>query len=158
MDHDGPMMDEAPRALIFDPGEGHRLEARGSEMFFKAVAATTRGRFSLMERSLPPGGRMPPPHVHVDTEEAFFVLDGSVTFRLGSGDMQRGPGACVLVPGGVGHTFGNTSETRARCLVLHVPAMDGYFEELAALWSAPEAPSRDEERDLMRRHGMEPAG
>jgi hypothetical protein len=65
---------------IVAPGEGHRLEARGSEMFFKAVARNTRGRFSLMERTLPAGGRMPPPHVHVDMEEAYFVLDGEVTF------------------------------------------------------------------------------
>ena len=151
-------MDEEPKPQIFGPGEGHRLEARGSEMFFKAIAATTRGRFSLMERSLPPGGRMPPAHVHVDAEEAFFVLEGDVTFRLGSGEAQRGSGSCVLVPGGVAHTFGNTAERPARVLVLHSPAMDGYFEELAELWSLAEAPSRDQELELMQRHGMEPAG
>ena len=100
---------------------------------------------------------MPPPHGHVDTEETFFVLEGDVTFRLGSEDVQRGPGTCVLVPGGVAHTFGNTSDGLARVLVLHVPAMDGYFEELAELWSSAEAPSRDRELELMQRHGMKPA-
>ena len=41
-------------------------------------------------------------------------------------------------------------------LVLHAPALDGYFRELAGLWGAAEPPDRDVELDLMRRHGMEP--
>jgi quercetin dioxygenase-like cupin family protein len=148
------MMERNPEAAIFRPEEGHRLEARGSEMFFKAVAASTRGRFSLMERSLPAGGRQPPMHIHVDTEEAFYVLEGEVSFRLGPEQERGGPGTFVLVPGGVSHTFGNTAASPARLLVLHVPAMDGYFEELAELWSGPDAPSREQEVDVMRRHGM----
>jgi len=43
-------------------------------MFFKATAADTQGRLSLMERTLPPGGRMPPAPRHVGNDEAYFVL------------------------------------------------------------------------------------
>ena len=43
-------------------------------------------------------------------------------------------------------------------LVLHAPALDGYFQELAQLWSADKAPSREQELELMQRHGMKPAG
>jgi quercetin dioxygenase-like cupin family protein len=99
---------------------------------------------------------MPPPHVHVDMEEAYFVLDGEVTFILASEEFRRGPQTFVLVPGGVAHTFGNTSDSAARLLVLHVPALDAYFEDLSRLWSAAEAPTREQEIELMRRHGMEP--
>ena len=42
--------------LRWGNGEGQRRQARGSEMWFKATGASTEGRFSLMERSLPPGG------------------------------------------------------------------------------------------------------
>jgi hypothetical protein len=35
--------------------------------------------------------------------------------------------------------------------------MDAYFEELHQLWAAGEAPSREAERELMSRYGMEPA-
>jgi hypothetical protein len=41
-------------------------------------------------------------------------------------------------------------------LVLHAPALDGYFRELEQLWAGPEPPSRDQEQALMRRHGMRP--
>src|SRR6266496_500678 len=68
---------------IVPPGQGHLLTARGNVMAFKAVAEQTGGDFSLMERTVPPGARTPPPHRHVTCSEAFFVLAGTVTFRLG---------------------------------------------------------------------------
>ena len=141
---------------VFAPGEGSRYEARGSEMFFKAGAATTGGRFSLMERTLPPQGRMPPPHVHEGNDEAYFVLEGAVTFVLNGDYRVEGAGTFVLVPAGVPHTFGNSSAEQARLLVIHAPALDEYFAELERLWDAPDPPTADEERALMRRYGMTP--
>jgi hypothetical protein len=70
--------------IVLGPGQGDALQARGSLILFKAVAATTGGAFSLHERHLPPGGRKPPPHRHTDCQEAFFVLDGEVEFTLGA--------------------------------------------------------------------------
>jgi uncharacterized cupin superfamily protein len=104
-------------------------------MFFKALASNTSGRLSLMDRTLPPGGRMPPPHRHSGNEEAYFVL----------------------VPAGAAHTFGNTSDAPARLLVIHSPALDGYFADLEQLWAGNQAPTPEQERALMSRHGMEPA-
>jgi len=148
---------ELGRGVMYQPNEGERLEARGSVMFFKAVSASTHGRLSLMERSLPVGGRMPPPHAHTEMEEAYYVLDGEVTFFV-DGHQAKGERDCfVLVPGGVPHTFGNTSQREARLLVIHAPGLDSYFRELQSLWSSAEPPSREAEQELMRRHGMEPA-
>ena len=138
-------------------GEGLRREARGSLMWFKATASDTEGRFSLMERTLPPGGRMPPAHSHVGNDEAYFVLDGLVEFRVADEVFEGSPGMFVLVQAGETHTFGNTREDPARLLVLHAPALDRYFEDLEQLWASPEPPDRDAELALMRRHGMEPA-
>ena len=45
------------KAIVFEAGEGKVFSARGSMMFFKATHASTNGAFSLMERTLPPGGR-----------------------------------------------------------------------------------------------------
>ena len=134
---------------VVGPGQGHQLTARGSVMAFKAVAAQTGGDFSLMERTLPPGGRRPPAHRHVNCSEAFFVLDGQ--------DLTGGPGDFLLVPRGAAHTFGNASPEPARLLVLHAPAMDGYFEELHRLWASGQPPATEQERALMARFGMEPA-
>src|SRR3984957_14715670 len=114
-------------------------------MWFKATASDTQGRFSLMERTLPPGGRMPPAHAHVGNDEAYFVLDGTVEFHVAGEDFPGTSGTFVLVPAGEAHTFGNTSDSPARLLVLHAPALDGYFEDLERLWASPEKPDRDSE-------------
>jgi mannose-6-phosphate isomerase-like protein (cupin superfamily) len=139
-------------------GEGERLyTARGSAMMFKALAEQDGGDFSLMERTLPPGGRRPPPHRHTNCSEAYFVLDGLVGVTAGDEDLTLGPEGFVLVPRGTRHTFGNAGDREARLLVIHAPAMDAYFAGLHDLWNRDQAPSPDEERALMARFGMETA-
>ena len=144
------------KAIVFAAGEGKLLSARGSAMFFKATHASTNGAFSFMERTLPPGGRKPPPHIHTDCEEAFYVLAGEIEFFLGADTVIGRPGSFVHVPGGVSHTFGNAATAPSRLLIIHAPAMDSYFEELQELWSRQIPPSADDESALMKRHGMEP--
>jgi len=145
-----------PEPIVVPPGGGEELSARGSTLLFKAVAATTGGAFSLHERRIPAGGRRPPPHVHPDRAEAFWVLDGVAEFELDGVPTTGGAGTFVLVPGGVAHTFGAAATADAHVLVLHAPALDGYFRELEDLWSQDRPPSRDEELALMRRHGRRP--
>jgi quercetin dioxygenase-like cupin family protein len=145
------------KAMVFGPGEGRLLTARGSDMIFKATSASTNGGFSFMERELPPGGRRPPRHVHLEADEAFYVLAGQVTFWLDDETTVCGPRSFVLAPGGVMHSFGNESTETARVLIIHAPAMDAYFEDLQDLWADPDnPPDRAAELDLMRRHGMRP--
>ena len=127
-------------------------------MAFKAVAAQTGGDFSLMERTLPPGGRRPPPHRHTNCSEAYFVLDGLVSVVVEGEELAVGPEGFVLVPRGTAHTFGNAGDDEARLLVIHAPAMDGYFAGLHELWNRGEPPTPDEERALMRQFGMETVG
>jgi mannose-6-phosphate isomerase-like protein (cupin superfamily) len=141
---------------IVPPGQGRMLTARGNVMAFKAVADQTGGDFSLMERTVAPGARTPPPHRHGTCSEAFFVLAGTVTFWLDDAEMTGGAGDFLLVPRGASHTFGNHGDGPARLLVLHAPAMDAYFEELHQLWSSDQPPSREDELGLMSRYGMQP--
>jgi mannose-6-phosphate isomerase-like protein (cupin superfamily) len=141
---------------IVSTGKGKVVTARGSVMAFKAIAAQTDGDFSLMERTVPPRGRRPLPHRHVNCSEAFWVLDGTITFVLDGAEQRGGTDDFLLVPRGASHTFGNDGDEPARLLVMHAPAADAYFVELEALWSKETPPTPDEERALMARHGMEP--
>jgi mannose-6-phosphate isomerase-like protein (cupin superfamily) len=92
----------------------------------------------------------------VNCSEAFWVLDGTITFVLDGEEHRGGRDDFLLVPRGAAHTFGNDGEEPARLLVLHAPAADAYFVELEALWSRDAPPAPEEERALMARHGMEP--
>jgi quercetin dioxygenase-like cupin family protein len=130
-------------AVVVPPGGGEQLEVRGSTLLFKATAASTGGAFSLQERRVPAGGRRPPAHRHPDRVEAFWVLDGEAEFELDGKATVVRAGSFVLVPGGVAHTFGASASGDARLLVLHAPALDGYFRELQDLWCRrPRDPAR----------------
>ena len=124
-------------------------------MFFKALAEQDGGDLSLMERTLPPGGRRPPAHRHTNCSEAYFVLDGLVSVVVEGEERTVEREGFVLVPRGTAHTFGNAGAVQARLLVIHAPAMDAYFAGLHELWERPMPPTPDEERALMARFGME---
>lgn len=140
---------------VLGPGEGAaRYVARGSVMLFKALAQQDDGDFSLMERTLPPGGRRPPTHRHAGCSEAYFVLDGIVSVVVEGQELLLGREDFVLVPRGMSHTFGNGGAEGARLLVLHAPALDAYFAGLHGLWNRDKTPTPDEERALMAQFGM----
>jgi mannose-6-phosphate isomerase-like protein (cupin superfamily) len=143
------------QGIFFEPGEGVTVSARGSLMQFKAVSDTTGGAFSLMERELPVSNRRPQPHTH-QGPEGFYVLEGSIEFIVGTEHRTGGPGFWALVPGGVAHTFGNAGKSPARLLIIHAPAAEAYFIALQELWSQANPPTPEEERALMRRHGLVP--
>jgi mannose-6-phosphate isomerase-like protein (cupin superfamily) len=143
---------------VLGPGEGRaRYMARGSVMLFKAMAAHDDGDLSVMERTLPAGGRRPPLHRHTNCSEAYFVLGGLVSVTVETEELTVGPEGFVLVRRGIAHTFGNAANHEARLLVTHAPAMDAYFAQLHELWNRHQPPSPDEERELMSRFGMDPA-
>ncbi|HEV2952841.1 MAG TPA: cupin domain-containing protein [Candidatus Dormibacteraeota bacterium] len=141
---------------VIGRGEAQKkYTARGSVMMFKALAELDDGDLSLMERTLPPGGRRPPPHRHTNCSEAYFVLDGRVSVIIEGEELVVAAEGFVLVPRGTAHTFGNAGEEEARLLVIHAPAMDAYFANLHDLWNRGDPPSAEEERALMARFGME---
>lgn len=143
-------------AEVLGPGEGiTQFAARDSVMVFKAVAAQDGGDLSVMERTLAPRARRPPPHRHLNCSEAYFVLDGLVSVVVEGEATNVGPEGFVLVPRGTSHTFGNGGEVEARLLVMHASAMDPYFAGLHALWSRAQPPTPEEERALMASFGME---
>src|SRR3954452_14464688 len=52
---------------------------------------------------------MAPLFVHHEDDEAWYVLDGRLRFRLGDDEVEAKPGAAVFAPRGVPHTYWNPS-------------------------------------------------
>ena len=75
----------------------------------------THSRFSTGERG-------PDLHVHHEHTDAFYVLDGELTFDVGNGEVPAPAGTFVLVPPGVEHTFANRTAEPVRVLNIHAPA------------------------------------
>jgi quercetin dioxygenase-like cupin family protein len=70
-----------------------------------------------------PGERGPDPHVHREHLDAFYVLEGEVTFVVGpdAETITLGPGGFAAVPANVVHSFVNASGAEARWLNFHAP-------------------------------------
>ncbi|HKV00783.1 MAG TPA: cupin domain-containing protein, partial [Ktedonobacteraceae bacterium] len=62
-----------------------------------------------------------PPHVHYADDEAWYVLEGMLAFRLGDQEVEAPAGTAVLAPRGVPHTYWNPRSTRARYLIIMTP-------------------------------------
>ncbi len=114
-----------PTAYGHQPGEGRRLWVVGDTMTVKATAAQTGGSLSVIEVLAAPGGG-PPPHVHADEDEIWFVLDGEFEILHGEETLRLGPGGFAFVPRGTLHRFENVSDTPSRVLIAFTP---GGFEE-----------------------------
>jgi mannose-6-phosphate isomerase-like protein (cupin superfamily) len=67
------------------------------------------------------------PHVHHDHTDAFYVLEGELTFQIGrEGEtFTVSSGGFVAAPPEVAHSFRNDSDRTARWLTIH--AHDGGF-------------------------------
>lgn len=112
--------DSSGGVLVRGPGEGPATWAMDS-LFERLVSATeTGGAFGLSLVTQPPGVATPL-HVHTREAEAFFVLDGTMTYRAGDALHRLVPGSFIYLPEGVPHAFRVTGTSPVRFLGLAVP-------------------------------------
>ena len=69
-----------------------------------ASGAETGGAFG-MSLVTQPAGTATPLHVHTREAEAFYVLDGSLTYRAGEQTHRLSAGSFIYLPSGVPHAF-----------------------------------------------------
>jgi mannose-6-phosphate isomerase-like protein (cupin superfamily) len=104
-------------AIVVEPGAGPRT----GNVEFLALSEHTP-RFNVAIVTIAPGRDGPEAHVHTDEDDAFFVLDGEMTFLLGDEELAAPAETFVLVPPGVLHTFANRTDQPVRMLNIHAPA------------------------------------
>ena len=87
-----------------------------------------------------PGERGPDPHVHREHLDAFYVLEGELTFEVGpdAQAIRLGQRGFAVVPANVVHSFVNASSAEARWLNFHAPDT-GFAAYLRALRDGTDA-------------------
>jgi mannose-6-phosphate isomerase-like protein (cupin superfamily) len=93
---------------------------------------------SLAEATLLPGSATDA-HVHPNTEEFYYILQGSGDMTVGSARRQVGPGDGILIPPGARHTIRNDGKEPLVFLCCCVPP---YSDEDTVV--EPRAESRGE--------------
>ena len=119
-------------AVVRGPGEGEELELGPTRALFKAEVFDGEGTFSLAEATLAPGFPGPPPHRHRTHVDTFYVLDGTLTVRLGDEEHDAPPGSYAVIPPGTPHAFANRSDGVVRMLNLMAPGgFEQYLKDVA---------------------------
>jgi mannose-6-phosphate isomerase-like protein (cupin superfamily) len=106
---------DAPQPIVVASGAGHRL---GNVEFLARTADTPRFNLGIIE--IAPGRELEA-HVHTDEDDAFYILEGEMTFLFGGEAAAAPPGTFVLIPPGVRHGFRNDGATSVRMLNIHAP-------------------------------------
>jgi len=142
--------------------EGEAYWFVGALLQRKAGGAETEGKFALLDQTMPPGYRVPR-HIHVNEDEAWYLLEGSMTFFCGEHVIEASKYGWVFAPRGIPHTFKVGSEG-ARALTLAFPSSFADFvaemgEPAPQLTVPPPAPV-DPHRlaQVAHRYGIEIVG
>jgi mannose-6-phosphate isomerase-like protein (cupin superfamily) len=120
----------ALQPMIMTPDAAEMIRPFGIDMKVMLGGEHTGGTFSAIVAEVKPG-EGPPPHLHRDREEYFFVLEGSYSLGVNGNESTIGPGTLVFVPRGTVHTFKNISGSMGRILEWTIPGENGdYFRAM----------------------------
>lgn len=81
----------------------------------------TGGHMSVTEIAVPPRSAGPPLHTH-NFDEAFYMLDGELSFQVQEALVSKVAGEHSFAPRNVAHTLANHSDAPARYLLICSPA------------------------------------
>jgi mannose-6-phosphate isomerase-like protein (cupin superfamily) len=110
----------ARKPFVLKKGEGQSVWSLGGRFTLKVAEADANKRFSLVE-ALAFRSTEPPLHIHHNEDEAWYILDGQMTFYVGDDTMTATAGTFVFAPRGIPHTFTVDVEP-TRVLVFAAPA------------------------------------
>ncbi len=158
----GPELSQSTNfATVIRPGDRRSYWLGGDLGTPLVTADMSGGNYDLLHTRVFPGGG-PPPHIHRNEDELFYVIDGSFAFVLGDQTFTAGAGACFFLPRGVVHTFRNIGEQPGHLIVAATPSgfLD-FADDVATLCTDPHArpevtPAEIEKlNSAATRHGIE---
>ena len=140
--------------IVLAAGEGREIVGpTGQPMIVKADKATTAGAYALIQYSHAVGAPGPPPHIHREHEEAFYVIEGELTLLIGDNTIAVETGGFAIVPRGVRHSPSNMGSVPVRFFFITSPPMEDFFIEMSDLMAATSGqPTPSQLREIGERH------
>ena len=130
----------------------------GRSYALKLLGGATGDSIMLFEEAVPSGTKSTF-HLHHDSDEVAYVLEGEVTFLIGEEVTVGRAGAYAFMPRGVPHAWKSTGAETGRVLFLYTPAKAGGLIEEQHHTQRSFAQMTEEERaQVLRRHGWELLG
>jgi quercetin dioxygenase-like cupin family protein len=129
---------------------------------FLVTGENSSGSVAAFELSVPGAQRLAAPaHSHDHYEETIYGIDGILTWKVNSRQIDVGPGQMLCIPRGATHRFDNSGSKDVKVLCVITPAAIGpqYFRECAEVinTAAGGPPDPTKLMEIMCRHGLTPA-
>ncbi len=126
----------------------------GRSFALKLLGHETGESIMMFEETLP-AGTSSLYHLHRDSDEVAWVLEGEFSFKVGDDVSTGGAGTCVFMPRNVAHAWKNIGSDTGRVLFLYTPAAAGGLIEALS----ENRPTDDAGRqELYERHHWEVLG
>jgi quercetin dioxygenase-like cupin family protein len=118
--------------LILTPEEPKAVATDSGTVRFLAGSENTNGAFATLE--LTEREYVTDLHRHNFTDEAYYVLEGTLTVYLGGKIHKLGPGSYIFIPKGTPHAQGNLEKTPVKVLLTVTPGgFEGFMKDRAEL-------------------------
>lgn len=130
------------------------LAVAGAIYKFLATGEETGGAYTLFETIVPPNDPGPPPHIHKNEDEAFYILKGEFIISIGDEVFRAGPGDFAFLPRGISHSFKSQSGEVSKFLAIVSPSgfekfFDAVGEPVADDTVLPPPPSEEHIRKII---------
>jgi quercetin dioxygenase-like cupin family protein len=112
----------------------------GGRFTVKTSGDDSQGRLAALEVLITPAAE-PPLHIHHREDEAFFIIDGAMTFHAGDEVIEATTGCFVFAPMGIPHAF-RVDVDPTRVLLFAAPAgFERFARELGIPATGDEPPA-----------------
>jgi len=117
------------KGIVVPAGGGKTYEETPGRVFaLKLAAGQTDESIMLFEETVPAGTKSTH-HLHHDSDEVVWVLEGDFTFKIGDEVFSGGPGTCAFLPRNVPHAWKSNGPGQGRAVFLYTPGRTGRFIE-----------------------------
>ena len=108
--------------------------AYGEQRWYSDALGTEQVSFSWRRMLPATGGRGSYGHRHPGQEEVYFVIAGTVTFKVGEDVFEAGPRTAVRLTGAEYYSVHNDTDAEAELLVFSTRLAGPPFEKLDGFW------------------------
>jgi mannose-6-phosphate isomerase-like protein (cupin superfamily) len=118
-------------AIVVPAGSGTEWNVLGTRMKCKISSEDTGGAYSIVESVIPPL-MGPPPHIHRNEDEIFYIVDGKFEILCGDESFTATTGDLAVLPRNLPHSFRNIGKTEGRVLTTISPGgLESFFAEVS---------------------------
>jgi quercetin dioxygenase-like cupin family protein len=116
-----------PKIIALESGEPGALAYDGGTVRFLVSGEDTGGAWSLVELTEPPGTKTTW-HRHNHSDQAYYVLEGVFTVKVGDKTYELTAGSYIFIPRGTPHGQGNLGKIPVKVLLTCTPGgFERYF-------------------------------